>query len=92
MEKEVADVMCLILSKLIRMKKWGGAHTEISNLTKGLPFHYRSNQRGKKAVQKAIKELAKKEFLILKKSALEMHVSLNPRKRENISEFFNKKY
>lgn len=85
--EETTKVMHLILSKLVRMKKWGGAHTEITNLTKGLPFHYRSNQRGKKTIQKAIKELVKREFLLLKQSTLETHVSLNPRKTKQISEF-----
>ena len=89
MDREITNVMHLVLSKLIRMRKWGGAHTEITNLTKGLPFHYRSSQKGKKIIQKAIKELVKREFLLLKQSTLETHVSLNPRKTKEIRDFLN---
>ena len=44
-----------ILRKLMAMKppKWGGFHTEETNLLKGLPSHL----RGEKIVEKAIKEL-----------------------------------
>ena len=44
-----------ILRKLMAMNppKWGGSHTEETNLVKGLPSHL----RGEKVVEKAIKEL-----------------------------------
>ena len=43
--------------------KWGSSHTEEINLVKGLPSHL----RGEKIVEKSIKELYQKEFLIKSK-------------------------
>jgi len=74
-----------ILRKLISMKppKWGGSHTEESNLVKGLPSHL----RGTKVVSKAIEELYKLEFLTKAKKTGEWHASLNPSKKEEIYRF-----
>jgi len=74
-----------ILRKLMAMKppKWGSSHTEEINLTKGLPSHL----RGAKIVEKAIKELYQKEFLIKSKKTGEWHVSLNPQKKKEIYRF-----
>lgn len=74
-----------ILRKLMSIKppKWGSSHTEEINLVKGLPSHL----RGKKIVEKSIKELYKKEFLIKSKKTGECHVSLNPQKRKEIYKF-----
>ncbi len=67
----------------IRPPKWGNSHTEETNLVKGLPSHL----RGEKVVEKAIQELYKKEFLIRLKKTGEWHVSLNPKKRQEIYRF-----
>ena len=74
-----------ILRKLMSMNppKWGNSHTEEDNLLKGLPKHL----RGTKVVQNAIDELYKMEFLTKLKKTGEWHVSLNPRKKEEIYEF-----
>jgi len=74
-----------ILRKLISMKphKWGASHTEEKNLVKGLPSHL----RGSKIVEKAIKELHQMDFLIKLKKTGEWHVSLNPKKKEDIYKF-----
>ena len=74
-----------ILRKLMSMKpaKWGDSHTEEDNLVKGLPSHL----RGAKVVDKAIKELFQLEFLTKAKKTGEWHVSLNPRKKEEIYRF-----
>jgi hypothetical protein len=85
--ENVLAIMRLILFKLIRMDKWGGSHTEIRNLTKGLPSRYLTTHRGKKLVQEAIKELNNRGFLIAKPSTGEIHVSLNPRMAKDINEF-----
>lgn len=71
-----------ILRKLMAMKphKWGNSHTEEKNLVKGLPKHL----RGAKVVDIAIKELHQLDFLIRTKKTGEWHVSLNPRKKEEI--------
>lgn len=74
-----------ILRKLMAMKpaKWGNSHTEEKNLVKGLPSHL----RGTNVADKAIDELLKLEFLIRLKKTGEWHVSLNPRKKEDIYTF-----
>ena len=46
-------IMKKILRKLINLNIWGGRHTEIKNLQKGLPDHL----RGTKEYKKAIKDL-----------------------------------
>lgn len=76
-----------ILRKLMAIKpaKWGNSHTEEKNLVKSLPSHL----RGTKVVDKAIDELLKLEFLIRLKKTGEWHVSLNPRKKEDIYRFLN---
>ena len=75
-----------ILRKLMAMNppKWGNSHTEEDNLVKSLPKHL----RGTKVVQNAIDELYKIEFLTKLKKSGEWHVSLNPRKKEDIYGFF----
>ena len=74
-----------ILRKLMAMKppKWGNSHTEEKNLAKGLPSHL----RGLKIVDKAIKELYRLEFITRLKKTGEWHISLNPRKKEEIYRF-----
>ncbi len=74
-----------ILRKLmaIRPPKWGNSHTEEKNLVKGLPHHLRGN----KLVGKAIKELYNSGFLMKLKKTGEWHVSLNPKKKEEIYRF-----
>jgi len=89
MEKEgqITAISKLILTKLINMNKWGGAHTEIRNITKGLPSRYVMTSQGKKLVQNAIKLLINKQLLFAKPSTGEVHVSLNPHKSKEIMEF-----
>ena len=74
-----------ILRKLMAMNppKWGNSHTEEDNLLKGLPKHL----RGTRVVQDAINELYKIYFLTKLKKSGEWHVSLNPRKKEEIYRF-----
>ena len=83
MEKKI--IQNKILRKLMSMKppKWGNSHTEEKNLVKGLPAHL----RGTKVVEKSIEELYKLEFLTKSKKTGEWHVSLNPRKKEEIYRF-----
>ena len=63
--------------------KWGNSHTEEKNLVKGLPGHL----RGSKIASEAIKELYKLGFLTKSMKTGEWHVSLNPRKKEEICRF-----
>lgn len=87
---ERGDVMWFILIKLTNMGKFGGAHTALRNITKGLPSSITSNNRGKKLIQESVRGLIKKEFLLTKPSIGEIHVSLNPRKVKEIREFIQK--
>ena len=85
MKMEKRAIQEKILRKLMAMNppKWGGSHTEETNLVKGLPSHL----RGDKIVEKAIKELYQKEFLLKSKKTGEWHVSLNPQKKKEIYNF-----
>ena len=84
---EKRDIQEKILRKLMAMNpaKWGNSHTEEDNLVKGLPKHL----RGTKIVQNSIDELYKIDFLTKLKKTGEWHVSLNPRKKEEIYGFLN---
>lgn len=88
MKKE--EVMWFILVKLVRMEKFGGAHTDLRNITRGLPSSITSDKKGKKLIQTAIKDLLKNNFLLAKSSTGEIHVSLNPRKVREIRIFIQK--
>ena len=81
----------LILQKLVRSNVWGGKHTPMNFLTKGLPEHYRNTHSGKKIIEKALKELTNDGWIIIliKKTGKgsDGHVSLNPRKVNEIKNF-----
>ena len=78
------DIKARIINKLVRWKKWGGAHTE--NIFKGLPSHL----RGDKITKRAVKELIKTQWVIPAKKTGEIHFSLNPRKVDKILQFYKK--
>jgi len=81
----------LILQKLIRGNVWGGKHTPLDFVIKGVPEHYRNTHKGKKAVEKALKELTNDEWIIIlaKRTGRgsDNHISLNPRKVSEIKQF-----
>jgi hypothetical protein len=85
MKMEKRAIQEKILRKLMAMNppKWGGSHTEETNLVKGLPSHLKEE----KIVEKAIKELYQKDFLLISKKTGEWHVSLNPQKKKEIFNF-----
>jgi len=70
-----------LLFKLYRKGKWGGAHTPIKNL-----FHLTDNASIKES-EKAIKELANVEWVHIKISTGEKHISLNPHKSKEIKDY-----
>ena len=76
-------IMKRFLRKLVNLNIWGGRHTELGNLQKALPDHL----RGSKESRLAIKELLEKEFINVKMSTKEQHVSLNSHKQKEIYEF-----
>ncbi|MEK6926057.1 MAG: hypothetical protein AABW50_02145 [Nanoarchaeota archaeon] len=67
-----------ILKKLFRHRHIGGRHTEIRNAMKGFPPSLL------KDVKEEIKNLIKEGYLLSKMSTGEIHVSLNPRKINEI--------
>jgi hypothetical protein len=79
-------IMKKTLRKLINLNIWGGRHTEIKNLQKGLPDYV----RGTKEYKKAIKELINLDFLHVKPSTGEIHVGLNSHKQKEIFDFLEK--
>lgn len=92
--REIDILKKLVLQKLIRVNVWGGKHTPLDFVIKGIPEHYRNTHKGKKAIEKVLKELIKKEWLtILSKrtgKGSDNHVSLNPRKVSEIKQFLTK--
>ena len=78
------EIKARIIRKLVRWQKWGGVHTE--NILKGLPTHL----RGDKSVKEVLKELEKDEWLIPAKKTGEIHYSLNPKKANEILQFYEK--
>lgn len=86
-ETQVPIIMRLLLLKLISMKKWGGAHTALRNITRGLPSRYTSITKGRKLFKKAIKELVNRRLITMKISTKETHVSLNSAESEEINKF-----
>ncbi|MFH1376535.1 MAG: hypothetical protein ABIH25_02770 [Candidatus Woesearchaeota archaeon] len=78
------NIKSRIIRKLVKWKKWGGAHTE--NILKGLPSHL----VGSKLTKQALKELEKYQWIIPAKKTGEIHYSLNPKKIDEILEFYEK--
>ena len=76
----------IIIESIITPPRWGGKHTEIRNIKNGFPSNISSSNKGKKLVDKAIKELINGGFLLCKKSTQELHVSLNPKMKKEIME------
>lgn len=82
MELTKEEVKLRIIRKLVRWKKWGGAHTE--NILNGLPRHL----RGEKKVRECIQELIQEQWLLPAIKTGETHYSLNPRKIKEILQFY----
>ena len=84
----------LILQKLIRGTVWGGKHTPLDFVLKGIPEHYRNTHKGQRAVEKALKELINNEWIIILAKRTgggsDDHISLNPRKMSEIKQFLQK--
>ena len=78
------DIKARIIRKLVRWNKWGGSHTE--NILNGLPTHL----RGDKLVKETLKEFEKDEWIIPAKKTGEIHYSLNPKKANEILQFYEK--
>ena len=84
MNFQILEIKARIIRKLVQWKKWGGSHTE--NIVGGLPKHL----VGEKITKEAIKELERDEWLISAVKTSEIYYSLNPRKAEEILQFYEK--
>ena len=80
-----------ILQKLVRANIWGGKHTPLDFVKKGIPDHYQNTHKGRKIVERVVKELVNNEWIIIiaKKTGKgsDDHVSLNPRKISDIKQY-----
>lgn len=74
------NIKAHILFKLHWKKYWGGRHTAIESVKKGIPKHL-----GGKYVDMA-KVLIKEGMLLSKPTAYGLQISLNPRQRDKIIE------
>ena len=72
------------------MRKWGASHSELKRVVKSLPSQFTESARGKKLINKAIKNLVNLGFIGIYKKTGEDHTSLNPRKTGEIKEFIKR--
>ena len=77
----------MVYPELTNMGKFGGAHTALRNITRGMPSSLTSGSEGKRLIDEAVKELINIGLLLAKTSTKEIHVSLNPHKIKEIREF-----
>lgn len=89
--EEVDILKKIILQKLIRANIWGGKHTPIDFIIKGIPENYRNTHKGQKTFEKALKKLTNNEWIIIVKKKTgkgsDDHISLNPRMVSEIKDF-----
>lgn len=89
--EDIAVVKRLILKKLIRSNMWGGKHTPIDFVLKGLPEHIRTRPDGQRAIDKALKEMVNDGWLKIEKKrtgkGYDDHISLNQDKVAEIQQF-----
>jgi len=90
-ERDVKTIKKFILQKLVRANIWGGKHTLLNFVVRGVPEHYKNTHQGKKTIEKALKELTNDGWIVVLakrtgKGSGE-HVSLNPRKVSEIKQF-----
>lgn len=72
------DLRAKVLFSLKRGGYIGGQHTSYEDACKGFPVHER------KIVKKNVDKLIKERFLIPKNAGYGLHVSINPRKLDEI--------
>lgn len=88
MKKElVIKALFFIIDNLRNRGVWGGRHTAIYNLTKGMPSWLTQNKEGRKAVNHAIKTGLNNSFLLVKKSTQELHFSINSSQSKRVLAF-----
>ena len=75
-----------ILYKLSRHNRWGGKHTELINVRSALPKQHRHE------AEELARELANEGLITWLKKTGQIHVSLNPHRKEDILETLKKYY
>ena len=78
---EDEQIRGFIIKKLFQHGYWGGRHTSIDNLPKGLPSHFKGDAK------KVVKSLIKSGIILAKPTSYGTQVSLNPRKKEEIMRY-----
>jgi len=78
---ELEQAKGFIVKKLFHHGYIGGRHTDIENLKKGLPGHFKGD------IKKAVDELMREGIIIQKQTSYGLHVSLNPRKRAEMEKY-----
>lgn len=88
---EIQRLKRLILTALMDKGKYGGAHTQLDNITHHLPDEFLNNKKGQKEIDEAIKELNNSYWIIVLKKKTgkgsDLHISINPRAIKEISGF-----
>lgn len=73
---------------------WGGKHTPVDFVMKGLPEQIRIRPEGKRAIDRALKEMTNDGWLSIEKKrtgkGYDEHVSLNQEKVAEIQQFLAK--
>jgi predicted nucleotidyltransferase len=91
--EDVVSIKRLILKKLVNSNMWGGKHTPLDFVLKGLPEQIRIRPAGQRAIDKALKELQNDVWIIINKkrtgSSYEDHISLNQEKVSEIQQFLS---
>tara|TARA_Y100000310_G_C20691793_1_gene822772 strand:+ start:3406 stop:3681 length:276 start_codon:yes stop_codon:yes gene_type:complete len=85
-DKLLLTIKIHVLKKLADMRCWVNKHTNINNMQKGLPPHYRDS----KVIKKVIDRLIKEGFLLSKPTHYGLELSLNIKKKKEIEEFLEK--
>lgn len=78
---DYSQLKAQLLFKLYRKGIWGGRHTPLKNL-----FHIMDNVSIKES-EKAIKELINLDWIKIKISTGDKHISLNPHKNKEIRDY-----
>lgn len=80
---ESEQVKGFIVKKLFHHGYVGGRHTDIQNLKKGLPGHFKGD------VKAAAAELIREGILLPKPTSYGLHIALNPQKRAEIERYLS---
>ncbi len=74
----MSELQTVVLRKLFRHRYIGGKHTDIENLTKGIPRDKAGDAK------KVVEELIREKILLQKPTSYGLHVSINPEKLSEI--------